>query len=73
MASKKWGVLLDLDQTLVITDAIEPLRRQRAWFKVYNSFDQTVLPPGTTDFLFKVEELATVGVVTTSQRTYAER
>lgn len=53
MASKKWGVLLDLDQTLVITDAIEPLRRQRAWFKVYNSFDQTVLPPGTTDFLFQ--------------------
>jgi HAD superfamily hydrolase (TIGR01549 family) len=73
MAAKQWGVLLDLDQTLVLTDAIEPLRRRRAWFKVYNSFDQTALPPGTPRFLSKVGELAKLGVVTTSQRTYAER
>src|ERR1700682_6224470 len=73
MVAKKWAVLLDLDQTLVLTDAIEPLRRRRAWFKVYNSFDQTAVPPGTARFLSKVGELAKLGVVTTSQRTYAER
>ncbi len=73
MAAKKWGVLLDLDQTLVLTDAIEPLRRRRVWSKVYRSFDQTAVPPGTAKFLSKVGELAKLGVVTTSQRTYAER
>jgi HAD superfamily hydrolase (TIGR01549 family) len=72
MVAKKWGVLLDLDQTLVLTDAIEPLRRRRLWFKVYNSFDQTAVPPGTARFLSKAGELAKLGVVTTSQRTYAE-
>ena len=73
MVAKKWGVLLDLDQTLVLTDAIEPLRRRRVWSKVYRSFDQTAVPPGTAKFLSKVGELAKLGVVTTSQRTYAER
>ena len=73
MAAKTWGVLLDLDQTLVLTDAIEPLRRQRAWSKVYRSFEKTVLPPGTAKFLSKAEELAKLGVVTTSPRTYAQR
>ena len=73
MVAKKWGVLLDLDQTLVLTDAIEPLRRRRAWPRVYKSFDQTVLPPGTARFLSKTEGLAELGVVTTAPRTYAER
>jgi HAD superfamily hydrolase (TIGR01549 family) len=73
MAARKWGVLLDLDQTLVLTDAIEPLRRQRAWSKVYSSLEKTALPPGTARFVAKAEELAKLGVVTTSPRAYAER
>jgi HAD superfamily hydrolase (TIGR01549 family) len=73
MVAKKWGVLLDLDQTVVLTDAVEPLRRKRAWSKVYKSFDQTALPPGTPKFLSRVGEVARLGVVTTSPRTYAER
>lgn len=73
MATKQWGVLLDLDQTLVLTDAIEPLRRQRAWSQVYKSFHKTALPPGTSRFISKAGELARLGVVTTSQRKYAER
>lgn len=73
MAAKKWGVLLDLDQTLILTDAIEPLRRRRAWSKVYESFNETALPPGTRRFVVKASELANLGVVTTSPRTYAER
>jgi HAD superfamily hydrolase (TIGR01549 family) len=73
MPSKKWGILLDLDQTLVLTDAIEPLRRARAWSKVYNSFGETTLPLGTAKFIAKISHLAKLGVVTTSPRTYAER
>jgi hypothetical protein len=73
MVARKWGVLLDLDQTLVLTGAMELLRRRRAWSRVYKSFDQTTLPPGTVRFLSKVGELAKLGVVTTSPRTYAER
>jgi len=33
----------------------------------------TGLPPGTTWFIAKTEELARIGVVTTSPRAYAER
>jgi len=73
MRAKQWGVLLDLDQTLVLTDAIEPLRRARAWSSVYNSFGKTTLPPGTAEFVARVGQLVKLGVVTTSPRTYAER
>jgi HAD superfamily hydrolase (TIGR01549 family) len=73
MLTKKWGVLLDLDQTLVLTDAIEPLRRARAWPKVYNSFGKTTLPAGTAEFIAEVSQLAKLGIVTTSPRSYAER
>ena len=73
LINKKWGVLLDLDQTLVLTDAVEPLRRRRAWSKVYQSFNKTALPPGTAEFVAKTSEFAKLGVVTTSPRSYAER
>ncbi|MCI0724768.1 MAG: HAD-IA family hydrolase [Acidobacteria bacterium] len=73
MAARGWGVLLDLDQTLVLTSAIEHLRRQRAWSKVYRSFDKTSLPPGTARFVTRMGNLAKIGVVTTSPRPYAER
>jgi HAD superfamily hydrolase (TIGR01549 family) len=73
MLSKRWGVLLDLDQTLILTAAIEPLRRRRAWSEVYRSFGKTALPPGTPEFIAEMQRLATLGVVTTSPRSYAER
>lgn len=68
-----WAILLDLDQTLVLTDGIEPLRRARQWPTVYRSFDRTTLPAGTRAFLERAKDLAAVGVVTTSPRPYAER
>jgi len=67
------GVLLDLDQTLVLTDAIEPLRRKRDWRSVYQSFEKTTLPPGTRSFIQQITRIANVGVVTNSPRSYAER
>lgn len=68
-----WGILLDLDQTLVITAELESLRRRRAWVKVYRAFPKTSLPPSTREFLRSAKDLGSLGVVTTSPRAYAER
>jgi HAD superfamily hydrolase (TIGR01509 family) len=67
------AVFLDLDQTLVMTQAIESLRTKRNWPKVYKALHTTHLPPGTNAFLEEVVTLATVGIVTNSPRTYAKR
>jgi HAD superfamily hydrolase (TIGR01509 family) len=67
------AVFLDLDQTLVITQAIEPLRQRRNLPAVYRALDKTYLPPGTKAFLRDAAALATVGVVTNSPRSYATR
>lgn len=67
------AVLLDLDNTLVLTDAIEALRRRRAWPEVYRRLALTELPAGTDIFLREAATLASLGVVTTSPRPYAER
>jgi HAD superfamily hydrolase (TIGR01549 family) len=68
-----WAILFDLDQTLILTQEIEPLRRRRAWSEVYQSFQQTSLPPGTHEFVQKAGKLANLGVVTSSPRPYAEK
>lgn len=73
MEGNPWAILLDLDQTLVMTSALAELRRQRQWKQVYNSFHLTELPPGTHLFLKEARQLASLGIVTTSQRFYAER
>jgi hypothetical protein len=65
------GVLLDLDQTLVLTQALETLRRKRIWPQVYAAFDRTLLPPGTLAFLSQAGKLAKLGVVTSAPRPYA--
>src|SRR5260370_2897497 len=73
MASNRWAILLDLDQTLVMTSALAELRRQRQWKQVYNLFHLTELPPGTHRFLQEAQRLASLGIITTSPRTYAEQ
>lgn len=71
MAGSRIAVLLDLDDTLVVTAPIEPLRRQRNWAAVARAFGQTSLPAGTGAFLDAVAP-DVVGVVTSSPRSYAE-
>lgn len=71
-------VLLDLDDTLVLTREIESIRhqarrREASWDAVYAAFDRTTLPPGTHDLVRWLKQEATVGVVTSAQRVYAER
>ena len=73
MANPSIGVMLDLDDTLVLSDAIEEFRRNRQWSKCYSEFSRTYLPEGTHSFLHKLREFATCGVVTTAPRPYAER
>lgn len=65
--------MLDLDETLVLTADIEILRRQREWQKVYKAFNKTRLPDGTKEFITKIRGLASIGIVTTSPRPYAEK
>jgi HAD superfamily hydrolase (TIGR01549 family) len=71
--SNQWAVLFDLDETLVMTSALEPLRRSRKWTEVYKSFDLTSLPPETLEFLARIEQKAIGGIVTKSPRSYAEQ
>jgi HAD superfamily hydrolase (TIGR01549 family) len=68
-----WAVIFDLDETLVLTSSLEPLRAQRDWQKVYAAFSQTSLPPQTAEFMLAVEKLAAIAVVTKSPRPYAEK
>jgi len=68
----RWAVLLDLDNTLVLTDAIEGLRR-KPWSRCYAAFGLTKLPDGTAEFVAQASRVATLGVVTMAPRPYAEK
>jgi phosphoglycolate phosphatase-like HAD superfamily hydrolase len=70
----KLAVLFDLDETLVLSSALESLRRARDWSKVYAAFGMTSLPLGTVEALNALgKSNLTLGVITKSPRTYAER
>lgn len=73
MANTSIGVMLDLDDTLVVSRAIEVLRRNRQWNKCYEEFSRTYLPEGIHAFLQELREFAACGVVTMAPRAYAER
>ena len=68
-----WAVVFDLDETLVLTGALEPLRRKGRWAEVYSAFSRTELPLGTLEFLKRVSQKAQLGVVTKAPRSYAEK
>jgi HAD superfamily hydrolase (TIGR01509 family) len=70
---RRWAVVFDLDETLVLTSALEPLRRTRNWQKVYAAFDRTSLPRGTQGFLERISQKVQIAVVTKAPRRYAEK
>jgi len=72
MATSPLGILLDLDDTLVLTKVIEYLRHRREWQAARAAFGQTSLPPGTREFVAGLSAMGHVGVVTSSPRPYAE-
>lgn len=71
--SNQPAILFDLDNTLVLTDAVLHLRNQRAWSEVYRNLHLTTLPPGTREFLRSAARFGLLGVVTNSPRAYATR
>jgi HAD superfamily hydrolase (TIGR01549 family) len=73
MLDALWGLLLDLDDTLVWTAELEKLRTARVWPEVYRNFFRTTLPPGTLQFVAAARRLAQLGVVTMAPRQYADR
>jgi HAD superfamily hydrolase (TIGR01549 family) len=72
MNQTQWAVLFDLDQTLVLTAALLPLRQQQRWEEIKMLLHLAVLPQGTREFLNQVREIAVLGVVTSALRSYAE-
>jgi ATP-dependent DNA helicase RecQ len=68
-----WAVVLDIDETLVLTSTLEPLRKKRKWGEVYAAFSQTRLPNGTLDFIEKVSRQARLAAATKAPRAYAEK
>jgi HAD superfamily hydrolase (TIGR01509 family) len=68
-----WAVVFDLDETLVLTSALESLRNKRLWKEAYKAFGQTRLPDGTVQFIKNVTQIAQVGVVTKSPSAYAQK
>jgi len=73
MNKMRWAVLFDLDQTLVFTSVLLPLRQQQRWQEIGAFLHLTALPPGTRPFLRQIQSLAMLGVVTSSLRSYAEQ
>lgn len=73
MENRHWAILLDLDQTLVLTSSLEELRQQRKWSQIYGLLHQTQLPPNTHVFLEYARKIGPLGIITTSPRPYAER
>ena len=55
-------VLLDLDDTLVITAAIKPLRDARKWSEAKARFGDTHLPAGTREFVEAIRAAGSVGI-----------
>ena len=70
---EQFAIIFDLDMTLVDTSALEELRSQKKWQKVYEKFDQTHLFPKVTETINHFNIYFKIGVVTSSPRPYAEK
>jgi phosphoglycolate phosphatase-like HAD superfamily hydrolase len=70
---QSWGLLFDLDQTLVLTRALQQLRDRRQWSHIDAHLHLTRLPSeDTLTFLQHIRPLVRLGIVTSSPRRYAE-
>jgi HAD superfamily hydrolase (TIGR01549 family) len=68
-----YGVLIDLDQTLVDSKALQPLRDARDWSRVRASLQLSHTFDFTNSFLNEINESQLpFGVVTSAPRSYAE-
>jgi HAD superfamily hydrolase (TIGR01509 family) len=67
-----WGLLLDLDQTLILTKPLETMRTKGQWQQIASYFYLTRLPLETENFLLQIQPHFHIGIVTSSPRKYAE-
>ena len=68
-----FGVLIDLDQTLVDSKALKPSRDARDWSRVRKSLHLTRVYDFTSSFLNEIEQSKLpYGIVTSTPRSYAE-
>src|SRR5665648_1255406 len=68
------GLILDLDQTLVDSQCIEPFRRSRQWSLVYQKIPTILVYEGIEDFLSMVKNRSIkTSIVTSSPSSYANR
>ena len=68
------GVIFDLDLTLIDSSIAEPLRRQRAWNKVYPLIAKFKVYPGIHDLLAELRSWGVPSaIVTSSPRPYCTR
>lgn len=67
------GIIFDLDETLVDTQAVLPFREGRNWGKAIRNLHQTTVYPGVKEMLKKLSKSnIKYGIVTSSPRKYAE-
>jgi HAD superfamily hydrolase (TIGR01509 family) len=68
------GILIDLDQTLINSQAAQPLRRTRDWSAVYQLIPQLLPYPGISELLeeLRVKRIP-ICIITSSPRPYCQR
>lgn len=68
------AVIFDLDQTLVNSSCLEPLRRSKQWSRVYAAFGSVVVYPGICDLLQRLKaKNVPMCIVTNSPNIYAQK
>ncbi len=67
------GLLLDLDDTIIMTSMLQELRAQRRWSEVHARLRETRLSPGFKELLSESGKDFAIAVVTSSPRSYAEK
>ncbi len=69
----KKGIIFDLDQTLIDSSKIEPLRKAGKWRDVYQNLPLTVAYDGVLEMLSELIVEYKIAVVTSSPSSYCSR
>jgi len=73
MYSNRYGIIFDLDMTLVDTSSLFYLREKRLWREVYKNIPKTKIYSGINDLISNLKQKFKLGIVTSSPRIYAEQ
>jgi phosphoserine phosphatase len=65
-------IITDLDNTLIDTRKLKPLRDERRWREVYNNFDKTYLNPDVKEKFEGLLDNYEIVIVTSSPKYYAK-